>query len=172
MLKDKVLALVNAARAHARRCGRDVRRGARRRILDFYENNANGNSPLSTWPLAHFGTNQSVGNAADGADPDHDGKCNLLEYAYGSAPSQADVAIGLALDFSHDGFRLRLSFNRVGDPALRYSVLGADSLSPGDWTEIWWSTGADNEYGPVTVEDVVPVSETAQRFLKLEVTSP
>jgi len=140
--------------------------------VSFYDNNSGNSSPLSEWRLAHFGTSQSVGDTANGADPDGDGDPNLLEYAYGSSPTQPDAQAGLTLDLNPDWSRLRLHFNRINDPGLRYGVQGGNTLGLGAWTEIWSSTGAGNVFGPVTVEDVVPLSGTDKRFLRLQVTTP
>jgi regulation of enolase protein 1 (concanavalin A-like superfamily) len=107
-------------------------------------------------------------NGADqhpGADPDRDGLSNLLEYAFGGDPLQPDPGLGplpgIAGDF------LRISFDRVEDPALSYTLMGSSDLST--WTSVWGSSGADNLAGRVTVTDAVPLTDARSRFLRLSI---
>ena len=59
---------------------------------------------------------------------------------------------------------------RVGDPALVYAVQAAGALeTPGSWSEIWTSTGPDNTPGLVAVPDIVPLSQSPRRFMRIEV---
>lgn len=51
---------------------------------------ANGLTPIQAWRVAYFGSPDNAGDAADGADPDHDGKVNLLEYQMNTHPRVAD----------------------------------------------------------------------------------
>lgn len=45
-----------------------------------------GHPPVQSWRLKHFGSTVAAGNAVDSADPDGDGRSNLLEYALGTSP--------------------------------------------------------------------------------------
>lgn len=45
-----------------------------------------GHTPVQSWRLKHFGSTAATGNAVDSADPDGDGRNNLLEYALGTSP--------------------------------------------------------------------------------------
>ena len=130
-------------------------------------------SPFSDWRSSKFSSATNLGDAGDLADPDADGRPNLLEYALGSEPLASDsgasatVAADTALD------RLTLGFTRIADPALTYSVYAADDPSgpwSGDGSEIVFiSTGADNVAGPVDVSDSLPLSTHPRRFLRLVV---
>ncbi len=130
-------------------------------------------TPVQSWRVQHFGSADPVGPAADDADPDADGLVNLLEYALAGDPLAADsapqpvAALTLGLPPS-----LVLSFNRVADPALTYTVQATDALDAAAWSAIWTSTGEDNTDGPVTVTDPEPLSEKPRRFLRLQVTAP
>jgi alpha-L-fucosidase len=122
------------------------------------------------WRLAHFGQVANTGDAANAADPDNDGRSNLLEYAVGSNPKQPDGAAPGALGKTGDGLRLTLTFPRIADPALTYTVEAADSPDQPNWSAIWTSTGASNTAGSVTVPDTELISAHPKRFLRLKVT--
>ena len=47
-------------------------------------------TPIESWRQTHFGTLENSRQSADTADPDQDGLDNLLEYAIGSDPNQAN----------------------------------------------------------------------------------
>lgn len=125
-------------------------------------------SDLREWRRVAFGDPEGTGPAADTADPDGDGLPNLLAYAFGADPltpgevrrPEAGVVDG----------SLELAFARVGDPALVYAVQAAGALeTPGSWSEIWTSTGPDNTPGLVAVPDIVPLSQSPRRFMRIEV---
>jgi hypothetical protein len=125
-------------------------------------------SALQSWRLAHFGTIANAGNAADTADPDGDGCSNLLEYATGSDPNNAGAGSATVLGKTADGTRLTLTFTRIADSSLTYTVQATNSLAS-TWTDIWSSTGAANTAGSVTVPDVEDISSNPKRFLRLKV---
>lgn len=100
-------------------------------------------------------------------DPDSDGVPNLAEYAFGADPLRPGDAGHPAV--SLEGDRLKLTFQRIADPALTYEVLATDDLSaPG--AVIWSSTGAENVAGPVTVTDVVTTQGRSKRFVRVRIT--
>lgn len=105
------------------------------------------------------------------ADPDGDGRPNLLEYAFGAEPRLADTAPGapalsLATDSGHT--MPTLTFDRIADPLLVYRVEASADLA--DWPVVWSSTGADNTAGPVAVPAPAPLSTAEpRRFLRLRV---
>ncbi len=124
---------------------------------------------VEEWRSENFGTTANSGIAADGEDPDLDGRPNLLEYAVGSDPLVAEG--GPAAVAGHSGGKLTLTFNRIADPSLTYTVKGMNELTNA-WsgaTVIFTSTGGTNTAGPVTVEDTVQASAQPRRFLRLEV---
>jgi hypothetical protein len=125
-------------------------------------------SAFQSWRLAHFGTFASSGNAADTADPEGDGRSNLLEYATGSDPNGADAGSAVVLGESEDGTRLTLTFTRIADASLTYTVQATNGLTSA-WTDIWSSSGAANTAGSITVADTEATSANPKRFLRLKV---
>ncbi len=67
-------------------------------------------SPLNFWRQTHFGTAQNSGNAADSADPDHDGLINLLEYAFNTDPNVPNAS---PISATVVGNHLTLTFKRT-----------------------------------------------------------
>jgi cellulose 1,4-beta-cellobiosidase len=123
-------------------------------------------SLLQAWRLANFGTISNSGNAADTASPAHDGICNLLKYATGIAPFKLATSVA-ALGISTTNNPLTLTFNRIADPSLTYSVLASTDLI--NWQSIWTSSGSQNVSGAVTVTDSSSISTNPQRFLELQI---
>jgi len=121
---------------------------------------------LETWRQTNFGVSTNSGNAADSADPDNDGLANLLEYATNSNPNVANAS---PLAIARSGNFLTLTYTRIANPSLTYTVEGSDDLST--WSTVATannpSTGAQNTAGQVTVTDTV--SLTSRRFLRLKV---
>lgn len=127
-------------------------------------------TPLQNWRQTYFGTTLDTGNAANSADPDADGLPNLLEYAFGTSPVSFTSQAALAPAVYEN--RLAISFDRIADPSLVYSVEAASNLAPADWTEIWQSTGLENVPGTVTILDTQDLSLSPRRFLRVRVTAP
>jgi hypothetical protein len=123
-------------------------------------------SPLETWRMAHFGTPDPIGPAADTADPDGDGKINLDEYAADTNPKNAA-----------DFFRI-LTATKT---ALAYKIIAAGkkdrsyvmerSTAPGnvDWTNVG-TVGPLGADGPVELTDSAPPPQSG--FYRLRVTAP
>jgi hypothetical protein len=154
-----------------------------RTVVTFDTNDANAPSimvPLSltvissqtfaTWHLASLGRpRDSTTSDSAMADTDGDGLPNLLEYALGANPTTTDALTyqpSCAITNEH----LQLSFTRIADTSLIYSVEASDNLA--DWTSVWSTTGVANVAGGVTATDPVTTSSKPRRFLKLRVTSP
>ncbi len=123
-------------------------------------------SAVQNWRFENFGTVDGSGASADDADPDGDGRSNLLEYALGTDPSVPDATRGPTPAIDPSG-HLSLSFGRIADPALVFEVLAADDLV--DWSVIWNSSGEENIAGPVVVSDIKPIQAQRSRFLRLNI---
>ena len=130
-------------------------------------------TPFSDWRASKLSSATNLGDAHDLADPDADGRPNLLEYALGTEPLAGDSGSSATVAADSAADRMTLTFPRVADPALTYSVYAADDPAgpwAGEGSEIvFTSTGADNVAGPVTVSDSSPLSAHPRRFLRLVV---
>lgn len=118
-------------------------------------------TPLQVWRQAAFGSSNAT---SDLLDSDSDGVSNLLEYALGTNPASAASVSTPSLQST--GTNLQLSFTRIADPYLTYTVQGSSDLL--GWTDVWSGSGVA---GPVTVTDSVSLSSNPRRFLRLRVTS-
>jgi fibronectin-binding autotransporter adhesin len=123
---------------------------------------------LESWRQDNFGNSDNSGTGADAADYDHDGVANLVEYATGSDPKIAGAA---TYSTARAGNFLALTYTRIADPSLTYTVEGSNDLVT--WTTVSTSnnpsTGAANLAGPVTVTDTVSTVGTPRRFLRMKV---
>jgi hypothetical protein len=114
------------------------------------------------WRLQHFGDGLSdTGDAAAGADPDHDGVPNMAEYVAGTDP----------LD-SSSVFHIQAGRNPDGDLNLTWSVQTGrvyrlECKSSLDQTN--WDTVADNLTGAggAVFQTNVPPPPSLQRFYRL-----
>jgi len=137
---------------------------------------ANTTPDLEDWRAAYFGASNDPGDAADTADPDHDGIPNLLEYATGSYPTQTN---GPLLSVAIANKHLAVTFNRAKDATdVTMRVKASNSLTDlvSGGTEIWSSAVVPYSGGaalavPVTVIDPQEITNAA-RFLRLSVSRP
>ena len=96
--------------------------------------------PVESWRQTNFGpAATNSGNAADTADPDHDGLPNLLEYALGGNPNSSDSASIAPIIDAADG-TLKISFGcNSAHTDITYIVQSTNDLT--NWTDIAQSTG-------------------------------
>jgi hypothetical protein len=99
-------------------------------------------------------------------DPDGDRLPNLLEYAFGGRALVADPGLGLSATWTAQNLFAAV-FPRIADPALRYEVWGTDDLFDWGAEPMWFSSGAENIVGLVTVTNAMPAA--SRRFLHLRV---
>jgi Domain of unknown function (DUF5060) len=128
-------------------------------------------SPLNAWRLANFNTAQNSGNAADSADPDHDGLINILEYAFNTDPNLPTASpISVAIVGNH----LTITFKR-SHPApadLSYTPQVAADLTSGIWNSgpaFTSQTVTDNGDGTetVVVTDNASIDSAPTHFLRV-----
>ena len=109
----------------------------------------------------------------DTADPDGDGRNNLMEYAFFSDPMVPDTTltpIQTGFTTSQSGKFLTLSYTRRRNAAdLNFRVSGSSYLQA--WSSVQETTVLNNGVtDSVTAEDNIPVTNASKRFLRLEVT--
>jgi hypothetical protein len=138
--------------------------------------NQAGAAPYIAWQASHFTAAERADATISGdtADPDQDGIPNLLEYALGLDPRQADVG-GLPTAGMQDGY-LTLTYHQNKEATdINYVVEAC-----GDLMLAGWSTNGLSEirrvdsstYWGVTVRDSVSVTNAMSRFMHLKVTKP
>jgi hypothetical protein len=90
-----------------------------------------GDGLSDAWQLQYFGPNNT--NAAPGADPDHDGQNNLLEYVVGTVPTNAASRFSLTIaDLPSQPGEKRLTLApRL--PDRTYALEFAPNLMPGSF---------------------------------------
>ena len=122
------------------------------------------------WRFTNFGSYDSLGSAADSADPDGDGLSNLMEYALGTGPNSSGVIPAvLALN----GANLEYTYTRstaAKDNGLTYQIEWSETLEAGSWSSETVTQQITSTQGTVeTVKASVPKGSTGKRFLRLKV---
>ena len=133
-------------------------------------------TPIGTWRQAHFGSANNSGNAADTADPDHDGLINIVEYAFSSDPLAASpypVSYAITNDY------LTVTFKRPHPAPVDITYLAevSDDLVAGVWNSgpgYLTQTVTDNLDGTetVTLTDNAAVESKAAHYLRIRISSP
>jgi uncharacterized delta-60 repeat protein len=91
---------------------------------------------VERWRQQYFQTAANTGDAADSADPDHDGLTNIVEFAFGLSPVDPNSRTLPAFAFT--GSLLSASFTAPAglDDILRYSAEVSTNMLPGTWNEV------------------------------------
>ena len=117
---------------------------------------------FASWAATHSPSQQGPND-----DPDYDGIVNLLEYAFGTHPSEPGSATAPTL--VRIGFVISLSYPRLRAELIYTVEASADLVS-------WSSAGIDQDaVTPIggTATATMPIApETAHTFLRLRVTEP
>ena len=143
-------------------------------------------TPLPAWRFNVFGDAANAGNAADTADPAHDGLPNLLKYALGGNPAIADatsiipaasiVAEQLQFTFKCDAARtdiaciVQASDDLIAWTDIASSTGGATTVALNGSGAIISDTGIGQRI--VTVTDAQMIAPDARHFLRLKVMAP
>lgn len=127
---------------------------------------AAAHSALQAWRFQKFGVYEDTAEvlAGDTEDFDGDGIPNLLEYATGTEPTEANAGV---VTSGKSGDFLTLSFPIVDDASITYTVLASDDLAAGFTT----ATGSVDDADGVRTytDDVSLATPGVRRFLRLEV---
>jgi hypothetical protein len=122
-------------------------------------------SAIESWRQTYFGNSANEGNAADTADFDGDGLSNLLEYATGTNPTVANASAAVV---AQSGNVLTVTFNRINDPLLTYTIEESTDLATGFTPTGTTYTGTANDV-VVYTDDVPLTTGGARQFLRLRV---
>ncbi len=144
---------------------------------DFYEGSASGtlivteaHTDLENWRFEHFQSYDDAGNAANSADPDHDGIQNLMEFALGLDPM---LPSSLPATLAINGSQMEYTYTRskAALASVTFTVERTDSLSVGSWI-----TDNVSELTPPLADDgvtqtvkVVLPAGSNHRFIRLRV---
>lgn len=123
---------------------------------------------LEDWRFVNFGTYDNTGVAADDYDADFDGTLNLIEYATGLDPNNSSESEALQVGPSQTNpGEMEVTFDRILDPTLDYTLEGTNDLGATSWPEIWSGTGASAE--PVVIPESMWPSNQTEYFFRLKV---
>ena len=120
-------------------------------------------TPYESW-AAEWLAGFSADDQLPGADPNHDGLPNLVEFALGENPAVPPTSPAIQANVSNSS--LQISFLRARAD-LTYEVLASSDLST--WTVIATNPGTVGQ--SVTVTYPVSLVTAASRFLRLRVTA-
>ena len=124
-------------------------------------------TPSQSWRLQYFGTINDSGNAADTANPAGDGLNNLTKYALGLDPTMAEAS-PITEDTSTGYLRLTAPKNPNATDVIYNVQVTSDLTDPASWTT-GSTTTVTNTASQLVVQDNTPVSGTAKRFMRLQV---
>lgn len=125
--------------------------GAANSYLDFDNVTlTEGFTRFGTWQNTEFPPDSDVASSL--ADPDGDGYANILEYAFGTSPTDRNHSMA-PLVVSGDDFQV---YRRVADDAgLVYELQSSTTMQSGSWTEVTGMTtlvdSTDGEFETVTL---------------------
>ncbi len=121
---------------------------------------------LAAWRFLHFGTTENTGDAADGEDPDGDGRSNIDEFIAGTHPvDPADVFHALSVTRDGGVFTLVIP----GKAGRIYQLQRHDNLAAGPWNPV------GDPVGPLEEDSLVELSDEAsgpRAFYRTAVSNP
>ncbi len=139
-----------------------------------------GASSLEQWRTANFSAadlqdpSKEATVWGDLADPDSDGRENLMEFALGLNPlgSEPQETALLSQTLSTGGNQyLTLTFNaRINEPTLQYlPEVSADNVTWSATAVLITSTPVNTDFSRLTYRDPVAITSAAARFIRLRV---
>jgi hypothetical protein len=133
-------------------------------------------SPLQHWRQSYFGSTNDTGTAANDADWDLDGLSNILEYAFHTNPTNANVS-PITCQVADGRFNITFPRARPAPADLSYVVEVSADLAGGSWETGPGHTTeriTDNLDGTETVTHTLVAMPgiTAARYVRLRVALP
>ena len=136
-------------------------------FADSFTVAAVNSTPTQRWRYQYFATTANTGTAADSANPAGDGLPNLLKYALGLSPLVPGV--NPSTESTGSGYLTLTVPKNSNATDLTYSVqVNGDLTNPAGWTTAG-TTVDQNTASLLQVQDNTPVSGTAKRFIRLQV---
>jgi hypothetical protein len=124
---------------------------------------------MNQWRQNFFGTTANSGATADEGDWDGDGNSNLIEYASGTYPTEAQATPRLVTS----GDLMTFNFTRESAASDVLMFVDAGNSLTGPWQTIWSSQGQSPNSGSLIQQlqavDPQPLSESTKRFYRLRV---
>ena len=122
-------------------------------------------TPWELWQHDHL-RHLSAASAAPEANPDGDEQTNLLEYALGTDPMQANA---VPSSLTRQGDTLTLTYTRPSKaPGITYMVEWNDSLAADNWSSTGVSLHAlPDENAPATAS--LPAGSAGRRYVRLRI---
>jgi uncharacterized delta-60 repeat protein len=117
---------------------------ARARLYGSYASGTSGLEDITAtyaftaqeiWRFNYFGSIPANGDAANTADPDHDGCDNLTEYAFGLHPREPDASL-LPQWEDDEGFKFIWIPKLPVGSGITIHAESSDTLAPGSWTAL------------------------------------
>lgn len=150
--------------------------GARNAVVQIASNDADENpfllnvsgvglTQLENWRLIYFGDAANAGPGADAADFDGDGVPNLVEFALGFDPTQANSAPLPQAQRVGDDLVLTLTAPG-GLSGVTYGAEWSTTLQAGSWTAVP-DTGTPPQHA-----FSVPIGSNSKLFLRLRIAGP
>ena len=128
-----------------------------------------GTAGAAPWRQYYFHTTANTGDAADLADPDHDGQTNLIERGLGSSPTNFQSRSLPEVSFVTMGgstYQQMRFTPQPGNSDLTYRVYVSGDL-------VTWRTGLPyvntTNFGITAGRDTTAVSSATSRYMKLEI---
>jgi PKD repeat protein len=136
-------------------------------------------SPYDSWRTEKFGAEADDPAAQAGADYDHDGYSNLMEYGLNTDPKNPQTS-GVPKVQPGPGGKLQISFSiNPNATDLTYTVQARDALETGAWQTLATRSGGGswnpapgvsvNSESGVTITDSETIASKSRRFLRLRV---
>jgi hypothetical protein len=133
--------------------------------------NTTGLTPTQIWRTNHFGITSNTGNAADLADPEHDGIFNLLEFGTNLNPTTASLMPGQIVRTPGN---LKFTYTRsktAMNEGVTFEVQWSNDLSGPSWSSVGVTESILSEDSSIqNVEALVPDGGNERLFVRLKVT--
>ena len=120
-------------------------------------------TPLEAWRLTYFGTLEEAGGSANGADPDHDGLANVLEFAVDGRP---DAPTASPFETALDNGGLLLRVHRAPVAGVVWAAEASADLV--EWSPEDMSVVTDTP-ALYEVRDALSAGAGGRRFLRFTV---